>query len=117
MKMVKILLLLSFFGLSSLIVFETQKGTASYYSMKFQGKRTSSGERLHNDSLTAAHKNLPFGTKVRIRNLKNDSTVVVRINDRLSPKSSRIVDVTVCAAKKLNFIRDGIAKVELHEIP
>ncbi len=107
------ILLLLFFGLYSYVVLDTQKGTASYYSMKFQGNRTSSGERLHNDSLTAAHKNLPFGTKIRIRNLKNDSVVVVRVNDRLSQKSSRIVDVTISAAKKLNFVRDGLAKVEL----
>jgi rare lipoprotein A len=109
-------LLVVFFTITSFVLVEIQKGTASYYSMQFQGRKTSSGERFHNDSLTAAHKTLPFGTKVKITNLKNDSTVVVKINDRLSQKSSRIVDVTVAAAKKLNFIRDGITKVSLETI-
>jgi rare lipoprotein A len=90
-----------------------EKGKASYYSSKFEGKKTSSGEIFHQDSLTAAHKKLPFGTKVLVRNLKNDSTIIVRINDRLSQKSSHLIDLTLKAAKRLNFVKDGITSVSI----
>jgi rare lipoprotein A len=91
------------------------KGKASYYADKFNGRKTSSGERFSNDSLTAAHKYLPFGTVVAVTNLKNDSVVVVRINDRLPKKSSRIIDLTKAAARKLNFISNGLAQVSIEE--
>ncbi len=90
-----------------------QRGKASYYAQSMNGQRTSSGEPYYSDSLTAAHARLPFGTRVEVRNLKNDSTVVVRIIDRMSASSSRIIDVSWAAAKKLNFVRDGLAQVEL----
>jgi rare lipoprotein A len=88
-------------------------GTASFYAQKFNGRKTSSGEKFSNDSLTAAHKKLKFGTYVLVRNLKNDSTVVVKINDRLPQKSKRSIDLTTKAAKQLNFIKSGLTKVEI----
>ena len=88
-------------------------GTASFYAKKFNGRKTSSGEKFSNDSLTAAHKKLKFGTYVLVRNLKNDSTVVVKINDRLPQKSKRTIDLTTKAAKQLNFIKLGLTKVEI----
>lgn len=88
-------------------------GTASFYANKFNGRKTSSGEKFNNDSLTAAHKKLKFGTYVLVRNLKNDSTIVVKINDRLPQKSKRIIDLTTKAAKQLNFIKSGLTKVEI----
>ncbi len=88
-------------------------GTASFYANKFNGRKTSSGEKFNNDSLTAAHKKLKFGTYVLVRNLKNDSTVVVKINDRLPQKSKRTIDLTTKAAKQLNFIKLGLTKVEI----
>ena len=90
-----------------------QRGKASYYAQSMNGHRTSSGERYCSDSLTAAHARLPFGTRVEVRNLKNDSVVVLRVTDRMSASSSRIIDVSWAAAKKLNFVRDGITQVEL----
>ncbi len=90
-----------------------QRGKASYYSQSMNGQRTSSGERYFSDSLTAAHARLPFGTRVKVRNLKNDSIVVLRIIDRMSASSSRVIDVSWAAAKKLNFVRDGITHVAL----
>jgi rare lipoprotein A len=90
-----------------------QRGKASYYAASMNGRRTASGERYSSDSLTAAHARLPFGTRVEVRNLKNDSTVVLRVTDRMSASSSRIIDVSWAAAKKLNFVRDGLANVEL----
>ena len=89
------------------------KGTASFYAQKFNGRKTSSGERFSNDSLTAAHKKFKFGTYVMVRNLKNDSTVIVKINDRLPQQSKRTIDLTVKAAKQLNFIKSGLTKVEI----
>lgn len=93
-----------------------QKGTASFYGKSLNGRRTSSGEILHNDSLYAAHKTLPFGTIVRVVNLKNDSVVMVKIIDRMSKKSSRIIDLTQAAAKQLNFIQAGLTTVTLEVI-
>ena len=88
-------------------------GTASFYAKKFNGRRTTSGAIFHNDSLTGAHKTLKFGTYVRVRNLKNDSTVIVKITDRLPQRSKRSIDLTRRAAKQLNFIPLGLTKVEI----
>jgi rare lipoprotein A len=90
---------------------DIEKGTATYYGNGFNGRRTSSGEIFQNHLLTAAHKTLPFGTMVKVTNLKNDSTVVVKVNDRLPKSSSRIIDLTMAAAKKLNLVRAGVASV------
>ena len=88
-------------------------GTASFYAKKFNGRRTTSGAIFSNDSLTGAHKKIKFGTYVRVRNLKNDSTVVVKITDRLPQKSKRTIDLTRRAAQQLNFIQSGLTKVEI----
>jgi rare lipoprotein A len=90
-----------------------QRGRASYYAQSINGRHTASGERYCSDSLTAAHARLPFGTRVAVRNIKNDSVVILRVTDRMSASSSRIIDVSWAAAKKLNFVRDGLANVEL----
>lgn len=90
-----------------------QRGKASYYAQNMNGRRTASGEQYCSDSLTAAHARLPFGTKIQVRNLKNDSLVVVRVTDRMAASTVRIIDLSWAAAKKLNFVRDGIAQVEL----
>jgi rare lipoprotein A len=95
---------------------EIEKGIASYYGMSFEGRKTSSGEILRNEKYTAAHKTLKFGTLVKVTNTKNDSVVVVKINDRLPKSSSRVIDLTLGAAKKLNFIRAGLTPVTLEII-
>lgn len=98
----------------------TETGTASFYAKKFEGRRCSNGEIFRNDSLTAAHKKLKFGTLVRVTNLQNDSVVIVRINDRLPRSSKRKIDLTRRAARQLNFIKTGLAKVRievLSELP
>ena len=105
-----------FLAVSSIPGNFSQKGTASYYSAKMNGRGTYSGERFHSDSLTAAHKTLPMGTFVKITNLNNDSTVVVKINDRMGKSSPHCIDVTLAAARKLNFVGKGIAKVLVEEI-
>jgi rare lipoprotein A len=93
-----------------------EQGNASYYSSKFEGRRTSSGDIFRQDSLTAAHKTLPFGTRVIVRNLSNDSSVIVKINDRMSKSSPHIIDLSLKAAKKLNFVRQGITSVTIEKI-
>jgi rare lipoprotein A len=92
---------------------QTQTGTASFYADKFNGRKTSSGEVFSQKKMTCAHKTLPFGTELFVRNLSNDSTVVVTVNDRLPQSSKRIVDLSKAAAAQLNFIPKGLTKVEL----
>jgi len=91
----------------------TEKGIASFYAKKFNGRKTTSGEIFYNDKLTAAHKTLKLGTYVKVLNVKNDSTVIVKVNDRLPQKSKRSIDLSYKAAKQLNFINAGLAKVEI----
>ena len=93
-----------------------QEGTASYYANKFEGRKTSSGEIFSQKKLTAAHKNLPFGTLLRVTNLSNDSVVIVKVNDRLPQSSTRMIDLSYAAAEQLNFIRKGLTKVKLERV-
>lgn len=94
-----------------------QKGKASYYHDKFHGRRTSSGERLNQTKLTAAHRKFLFNTIVRVTNLNNDKSVIVRINDRGPYKyKNRIIDLTLSAAKKIGLIRKGVAPVKIEII-
>lgn len=102
-----------FYGQDTLSKVNKTHGTASFYAKKFNGRKTTSGQKFSNDSLTAAHKKLKFGTYVMVRNLKNDSTVIVQINDRLPKNSKRSIDLTQRAAKQLNFIKSGLTKVEI----
>lgn len=104
------------FLLLSLSLSDTEKGSASYYSSSMNGRKTSSGEVFNNNLLTAAHKSMALGTMVKVTNLKNDSTVVLKVNDRLSKSSSHVIDVTLAAAKKLNFVRNGITTVTVEPL-
>jgi rare lipoprotein A len=89
----------------------TATGIASYYGDEFRGRVTASGERYDPNRLTAAHLSYPLGTRVRVTNLDNGRTVVVRINDRGPYKSGRIIDLSARAAKELDLLADGTAKV------
>lgn len=90
-----------------------QTGTAVFYSNVFHGRRTASGERYDKNKLTAAHKRLPYGTRVRVTNLQNDKSVVVKINDRMATRNSHIIDVSRRAARELGFLKAGSARVRL----
>ena len=90
-----------------------QRGYASWYGPKFHGRKTASGEIFNMYSMTAAHKTLPLGTYVRVTNLKNGRSVVVKINDRGPYVRGRIIDLSYAAAKKLGMIRDGVVPVEI----
>ncbi len=91
----------------------TQEGTAAYYSKRFQGRRTASGERFDQAKLTTAHKTYPFGTRLKVTNLDNGKVVEVRVNDRGPRQRSRILDLSRKAADKLGFLRKGLAQVKL----
>lgn len=87
-------------------------GNATYYGNRWHGRRTSSGEKYHKDSLTCAHRTLPFGTILRVRNPKNNKEVVVRVTDRGPFRKGAIIDLSMAAAKQIDIIRDGIARIE-----
>ena len=88
-------------------------GGASYYAAKFNGRRTANGERYRPGRLTAAHRTLRFGTRVRVTNLRNGRSVVVRINDRGPFVRGRIIDLSRAAAQRIGMIRSGVARVRL----
>jgi rare lipoprotein A len=90
-----------------------EEGIANFYSDKFQGKKTASGAVYDKNKLTASHKTLHYGTKVRVTNLDNGKSVVVTVNDRMKPGSPAVIDVTRRAAQDLGFIKAGKAKVKL----
>lgn len=90
-----------------------QKGEASYYADKFHGRKTASGEIYNKADFTAAHRTLPFGTKIKVINLENGKSVIVRINDRGPFKHGRIIDLSRAAAEKIDLIRLGVTQVEI----
>ncbi|GAA6143059.1 septal ring lytic transglycosylase RlpA family protein [Hydrogenophaga sp. 5NK40-0174] len=90
-----------------------EEGMASFYGRKFHGRRTASGERFDMHDLTAAHPSLPFGSRVRVRNVRNGEEVVVRINDRGPFKKGRVIDVSRAAAEALGMVGRGLARVQL----
>lgn len=102
-----------FFILHSSFIFaqEPQKGKASYYSKRATGSRTSSGERLHHDSLTCAHRTHPFGTMLKVTNVQNGKSVVVKVIDRGPYGRGRIIDLSWGAAKELGILSQGVAMV------
>ena len=89
------------------------EGLASYYGGALRGNRTASGERFDPDSFTAAHRSLAFGTCLRVENPANGRSVRVRVNDRGPFVRGRIVDVSEAAARALDFVRQGVARVRL----
>jgi rare lipoprotein A len=91
----------------------TEYGYASYYGDKFEGRRTAGGEDFHQSLLTAAHKQLPFGTIVRVTNLSNHKSVIVRVNDRGPFVRGRIIDLSKSAAKNIDMINAGVVKVKI----
>ena len=108
-----ICLLLALLTLVTGCASSTSDGLASYYADKYQGHKTASGERFDTARLTAAHRTLPFGTKVRVTNLDNGRSVVVRVNDRGPFVSGRIIDLSPAAAKQLDMLRAGVVRVKL----
>lgn len=90
-----------------------QYGVASFYSNKFNGRKTSNGEIFNQQKMTGAHNSLPLGTYVRVTNLRNGKSVVVKINDRLHHRNKRIIDLTRSAAQKLGYLKSGLTRVKI----
>lgn len=90
-----------------------QYGTASFYHDKFVGRKTATGELFRQDRLTAAHNTLPLGTYIRVTNMRNRKSVVVRINDRLHYRNPRLVDLSKAAAHKLGYVNSGLTRVKV----
>jgi rare lipoprotein A len=114
--MKKLFFSLCFVLASALLFGQVQTGKASYYADKFEGQPTASGEKYRHNKLTAAHKTLPFGTKIRVTNLSNNLSVDVVINDRGPYVDDRIIDLSKSAAEKLGFVMQGLAEVKLEVI-
>nr|WP_225986826.1 septal ring lytic transglycosylase RlpA family protein [Rufibacter sp. LB8] len=93
-----------------------QRGKATFYASKYEGRKTTSGEKYDPNELTAAHAYLPLNTYVLVKNLKNGKEVVVKINDRMSKRSPFIIDVSKTAAQKLDIVRAGQGQVRLTKI-
>ena len=95
----------------------TEEGVASWYGMKFQGRRTSNGEIFDVYKATAAHKSLPLPSYLRVTNLENNASMIVRVNDRGPFVGDRLIDVSYGVAVKLGFAEQGTARVRLEHIP
>lgn len=90
-----------------------QVGVASYYHNKFQNRLTATGEKFDQNKMTAAHNGLPLNTWIKVTNLRNNKSVIVRVNDRLHRKNSRLVDLSNNAARQLGYIGTGLTKVRV----
>ena len=91
-------------------------GKIAWYGNKFNGRKTASGERFNAGAMTMAHKTLPFGTRVRVTNLKTHKSVILRVNDRGPGSPDLVGDVTLAAAQKLGMSRSGIAEAKLEVV-
>ncbi|WP_157501312.1 septal ring lytic transglycosylase RlpA family protein [Echinicola vietnamensis] len=98
-------------GVDSTLVIE--EGIASYYGRFFHNRKTANGEIFDMEGMTAAHKNLPFGTMIRVTNLRNGKDIIVKVNDRLPQNSKRTIDLAKGAARKLGMIQMGLAPVTI----
>lgn len=112
-KLVFLSLLLGFLTTEVSVAQNAEYGDASYYNDKYHNESTASGELYDKNAMTAAHKSLPFGTRVRVTRLDNDKSVVVRINDRGPYKPNRIIDLSRKAAEKIDLISDGVTNVKV----
>jgi rare lipoprotein A len=90
-----------------------QYGVASFYSDNFEGRPTAAGETYSKAQLTAAHNALPFGTWIRVTNLSNKKTVLVKVNDRLHHRNKRLVDLSLAAAMMLGYTKKGLTRVKV----
>ena len=95
---------------------QTRRGKASFYSKRATGARAASGERIHHDSLTCAHRTYAFGTLLKVTNLRNRKSVIVRVTDRGPHRGGRIIDLSYGAARELGMLSQGIAMVEIERV-
>lgn len=108
-RIISLIFILAF--VSTAAIAQVQTGKASFYANKFEGRLTASGVKYHHNKATAAHRHLPFGTKIRVTNMANNKSTVVEVNDRGPFVGGRIIDLSRSAAKKLDFIGAGVTDV------
>lgn len=119
LKTIALISLMSFFSVCLAKVEKQDRtayrkaGTASFYNDKYHGRTTTSGETYDKNALTAAHNKLPLGTRLRVTNLKNNHSVIVKVNDRMEKSNKRLIDLSKKAAKELGFINAGLTKVKI----
>jgi rare lipoprotein A len=94
----------------------TKKGMASYYANSFVGKKTANGEIFSQDKLTCASNVYPLGTWLKVTNVRNGKSVIVKVNDRMHPRMKRIVDLSKLAAQELSMIKSGVAQVQVENL-
>lgn len=113
-------LLLTLFQVMSLhaqsLIGYQQKGRASYYASKFNGRPTANGEKFSNNELTAAHRTLPFNTLLKVTNPANGKEVIVRVNDRGPFSPNKMLDLSLAAAQRLGIVQAGVASVTIEVI-
>ena len=90
-----------------------ETGRITWYGKRFAGRKTASGERFDPEAMTMAHRTLPFGTRVRVTNLRNGESVILRVNDRMPARPGRIADVSEGAARRLGMIESGVIEARL----
>ena len=113
----KLKVMINTFLIAAISIFlYTATGKATYYGQHWTGRLTASGERFHADSMTCAHKTLPFGTLLNVKDTKSDKEVIVKVNDRIPKSSPILIDLTYGVAKKMNMIRKGVLKVTITEV-
>ena len=95
---------------------DVSEGKVAHYGRKFNGRKTASGERFNAGAMTMAHKTLPFGTLVKVTNLANKRSVVVRVNDRGPSTPDRVGDLTTAAGKKIRMTRSGVVDAKLEVV-
>ncbi|MBF6627097.1 MAG: septal ring lytic transglycosylase RlpA family protein [Proteiniphilum sp.] len=115
MRRIILLLIVLVISIFTSFCFSQLSGKASYYAHRFHGRRMSDGAPYHKDSLTCAHRTLPFGTLLEVRNPRNNKTVVVKVTDRGPYIRNRIIDLSYAAAKELGIVHMGVAHVEINE--
>ena len=94
----------------------TKKGMASYYASSFVGRKTASGEIFSQDKLTCASNVYSLGTWLKVTNLRNGKSVIVKVNDRMHPKMNRVVDLSKMAAQELNMVKAGVTQVQVESL-
>jgi rare lipoprotein A len=95
----------------------TEEGLVSWYGTRFHDRPTASGELFDSRALTMAHPTLPFGTRVKVTNLRNGRSVIVRVNDRGPQVAERIADLSLAAAQRLGMLRRGLVRARLEVLP
>jgi rare lipoprotein A len=93
-----------------------EAGKLAWYGRKFAGRRTASGEVYNPDAMTMAHKTLPFGSRVKVTNVKNKKSATLRVNDRGPTQPDRVGDVSLAAARQLGMVRSGVIDAELEVV-